>query len=355
MNLPQIITGKNVVVAYNTGSGYTGVSTGAKIMIDNRSSKSPLMASNLSGGADRPQGIRELNGYFYAYGDLPPVWPNQLFDLSFTMDGVGAVQIASTSPAGAGVRCRGFELVVEPYTEQKKNAVYYVVHFGGAANDFSVGSVPSDSSAPKIYCTKSLGLSLSYWNPSTHALVWSSPCYVAGMQLKVMSLADPDWPSCVKGIAYHPSGTTDWSLKLGQRQNLWPLPVSPNPGANPMLTSQPAPSVPDTKPGSVNSSGDLAWPDLDSVNGVRISTQLNNDLSTLARWELLYGMLGQKQGLFDHESLKALTVDYLMEKCGSPPSRSADTGYDVGHILYTTGIATDGSGGTSTTYWPNSY
>ncbi len=65
-NIPQIITGKNVVV--------NGVSTLGLVKIDNRASKAVVQASNLSGGADRPDGIRELNGYYWAWGDTPPVF-----------------------------------------------------------------------------------------------------------------------------------------------------------------------------------------------------------------------------------------------------------------------------------------
>ena len=361
MDVPQIIVAKSLAVAYNNGtrsSGAQPLSTTGKIKVDNRSSKDRTGASNLSGGFDRPDGIRELAGYMWAWGDCPPIFTNDLFDVVFTMDGVRAVQIVGSG--NTGVRCRGIEVVVEPYSKGKKNLVYYIVNTGGAGNDFTdaglvtgIASLP-DTTAPTFLNTKSLGVQFAYWNPSTHALVWSKPCYHTHMRLTIDAAADADWSSCLNGIAYFPEGTIDWRLQLGQRTNRWPIPVSPNAGLPYMLTSQPAPSDPSTNPGSMNTSGDLVYPDLDSVVGVRMATQVNSDLSFNSYWQLLYGKLAAKIGEFDHDSLDPMEVAYVFEKCGSPPSKTADTGYDVGSIAYVTGqTGGGGTGGSTTTFWPS--
>ena len=365
MQIPQIITAKALAVAYNNGtrsSGANPLSTTGRLKIDNRCSQDRTGASNLKGGFDRPNGIRELAGYAWAWGDLSPVFPNDLFDLSFTLDGLNAVQIASGDSSYSGVRCRGLDIIVEPYEKNKKNLVYYIINIGGAGNDFSAAdAVPSDTSTPQLLSTKSLGVQFGYWSPTAHALVWSEPCYFTHMRLSIEAVADADWSSCLNGIAYFPAGTIDWKLQLGQRTNRWPIPVSPNAGLPYMLAngalpgytlSQPPPSVAITNaagvtttgPGSLNSSGDLAYPDLDSVVGIRMATQVNADLSFKAYWQLLYGMLDAKSGEFDHDNPDPLQVAYVYEKCGSPSARTNDTGYDAGSISYV-------NGGT-TQFWP---
>lgn len=361
MNVPEIIIAKSVVVNFTAAGGTaTAFSTNGRLKIDNRSSKDYIAASNLQGGVDRPLGIRELNGYAWDYGDVPPinsntslpVKPNDLIDIAFTLDGATAVQVASS---GTGVRVRALEVFVNPYTEGKENVVYYIVHIGGAGTDFSAtASIPTDSTTPRIYSTKSLGVQFAYWVPTGHtyngttgpALTWTQQCHYAGMHLKIQAIADPDWSSCLNGIAYYPAGLIDASIELGKRIQTWPIDTNPA-NVPPMLTGQPV-----ATPGSVNSSGDLAFPDLDSIVGIRMVTQVNSDLSPNSYWELLYGMLGQKSGEFNQKSTKPISVEYVFEKCGSMASRSANTGYDVGHIVYKTGIASDGSGGTSYQIWP---
>ena len=288
-----------------------------------------MQASNLRGGVDRTNGIRELTGYFYAYGDTPPVFPNDLFDLQFTLDGVGGVQVADS---GGGVRCRAIEIIVEPYDPEKKNLVQYIVYFGGAGNDFTTWSPSTNNAWPIYYPTKGLGLQLAYWDGSQ--LQWDTLCYVAGMKLRIEALADADYSSCLNGIAYFPPGDIDWSLTVSQRTNLWPLPVSPN-VSPPMLAysggHQAPPSIPNANPGSVNATGagDLVWPDLDAIVGVRMNTQLNSDTTVKAFWQLLYAMCDRKGGTFDHKTKLPLTVEYLLEKCTSMPSKAS---WDVGSI-----------------------
>lgn len=274
----DIILGQDVVV--------NGISTLGKIKIDNRSTKSPMLASNLQGGADRPEGIRELQGYYWAWGDTPPVFPNDLFDLRFTLDGNTAVEVVNGSVAGIGVRCRAIEIFAEPFDPKQDNMVYYLVHFGGAGNDFSTSAtVPTDTSAPVKYSTRGLGLQLDD----------ATVCYIAGMHLKIQALAEPDWSSCLNGIAYFPAGPIDWSFNFAQRVKAWPQPATP---------------------------GSLVYPDLDGVKKIYMATQTNADLSFKAGWTLEYGKLGRKSGEFDHKSRTPMTVEYLMEKS----SLAADLG-----------------------------
>jgi hypothetical protein len=333
MNLPQVILGKSIVV--------NGVSTNGRIKIDNRSSKDYIAASNLYGGVDRAYGIRELSGYIWGYGDLPPVFPNQSFDLQFTLDGSKAVAVGTGG--NDGVRCLGIEIFANPYEQNKENAVYYIVHFGGMGTDFSDASVPTDVTQPRIYSTKSLGVKFGYWNKTTHALVYTEPCYFAGMHLKIVAYADPDWSSCMNGIAYYPAGQLDWSLELTKRTSVWPIDTNPA-VVPPMLTGQPA-----STPSVVNADGDYPFPDLDSVLAIQMATRTNADLSFNSYWQLLYGMLSAKSGDFNQKTTKPLTVDYTFEKSTSMYSRNADTGWSAGQIAYVTGSP----GSTVTTQkWP---
>lgn len=338
--IPAIRTAKALAVTYNDGSGATAVSTTGKIKFVNVAGKDGTAASNLSGGVDRPMGVRDITGsYLYAWGDCPPMFPNDLFDLSFTMDGATAVQIAGAG--NTGVRCRGIEVVVEPYDKKKKNLVYYIAHLAGAGDDVSAtGTVPSDTTDPTLLSVKSLGVQLAYWNPTTHALVWSTVCYFAGMRLLIQALANPAWPSCLNGIAYTPAGNIDWRLELGECLDEWPIPRTPNSGLPYMLTSEPA-----STPGALNASGDLVYPDLDCVVGARMITRVNAALTPVAYWQLLYGTMSEKSGEFDHDSRDPMIVNFVFEKCGSMLSRTGDTGYDVGSIAYV-------NNGVTTTFWP---
>lgn len=360
MNVPQILTAKALAVAYNNGSrsSHGALSTTVKVKIDNRSSKEGTSASNLSGGVDRPMGVRELAGYMWAWGDKPPIFVNDLFDLIFTMDGVYAVQIVGAG--NTGVRCRGIEVIVEPYDKQKKNFVYYLVHIGGAGSDFSDAGLVSgladlpDTTQPTLLNVKSLGVQFAYWVPTGQtlngtvgpALTWSPLCYYAGMKLSISALADPTWASCLNGIAYFPPGTIDWKLELGQFLERWPIPKAVNSGVPYML-----PGEPGATPGTYNINGDAVYPDLDAVVGIRMVTRVNSNLTANSYWQLLYGTLSEKAADLDHDSSQSMQVRYVFEKAGSMLSRTNDTGYSVGSISYVTGDNTGGSP-TTTQFWP---
>ena len=377
MNIPAILTGKNVVAAFNTGGGVAPVSTLGRLKIDNRASQDFIAPSNMGGGVDRPDGIRELNGYFVAYGDAPPVttltgtnsgtgtggtrplFVNDLCDLIYTIDGLTGVQVVGSG--NTGVRLRALEVFVEPYTKEKTNLVYYNLSFGGAGNDFSLASsAPTDTSSPIELSTKSLGMQFAWWNiatvltpPATHQLIWSPLCYFAGMRLKIVAYADMDYSSCLNGIGYYPAGNIDFTLELGERLNRWPIPVSPNAGAPYMIPGQPTTS-PFSGPGTRNAGGDLVYPDLDSVVGCRMITRVNSDLSPNSYWELLYCMLDSKGGEFDRRTREFMTVNFLFERCSAPQSQVSDTGWALGHIAYVTGVQPGSSypsTGTMYTLW----
>ena len=252
----ELILGKDVVV--------NGVSTLGHVKIDNSSEKGRMQASNLGGGVDRPDGIRMLKGYYYAYGDTPPVFVNDLFNLTFTLNGLTGTQNTS-------VRCLGLEIFANAYEPGKDNLVFYVVHFGGAGVDFTTGSAAGDNTAPSILNTKGLGLNLS----------GAVLPYIAGMHLKIEALADPDWNSSLNGIAFYPRGDIDWMLDWTQRVNEFSL-----------------------------------TPDLDSIHAVTMQT------NGLVGWHLEYGKLGKRGGTFDHKTKLPLTMDYILEKC----SNGADLG-----------------------------
>ena len=362
MNLSEIITGKDLTATFNPGGGSLAFSTLGRVKIDNRSVKTPIAASNLKGGLDRSQGVRELAGYIWDYGDAPPlytptsdnnaikygssrpIFPNDLLDLAFTIDKAKAVQIASS---GTGVRFRGLEVVVSPAVDGEESNVFYILHIGGAGTDFTAtATIPNDGTAPVILPVKSLGVKLAYYNASTHSLVWSPVCYFAGMHLKITADSDPDSSSCLNGVSYHPAGNIDWSLMLGKRVSQWPIPTSPA-AVPPMLTGQAAPSVPNTNPGSANSAGDLVYPDLDSVVGIQMATRLNADLTFNSYWQMLYGILGQKSGEFRSKSTKAQVVEYTFDKCSSMASRTGDTGWDAGSVVYSYN-----NGAATYTLWP---
>lgn len=274
----DIILGRNVVV--------NNVSTLGGLRLDNRSEKSPVHASNLSGGVDRVCGIRKLQGYYWAYGDTPPVFPNDLFSLSFTLNGAADTWAQNTS-----VRCRGIEVIADAYDERQENAVYYIVHFGGAGVDFTTGSgaAPTDSTQPAKYCTKGLGLKLDGVLQE----------YIAGMHLRVVAIADEDTNSTLNGIAFYPAGDIDWTFEYTQRVKQWPV-----------------------------------TPALDSVVTIQMATQLTAGLAFLRYWELAFGQLASKESQFDRKTRKPLSVQRTYEKCTS--------GSDIGHIIDPAG----------TTQWP---
>ena len=266
------------------------ISTLGKIKYDNRAEHKIQQASNLGGGVARPKGIRMLNGYFYAWGDTPPCFPNDLIGVNFTLDGVHC----ATNPC---LRCTAIEIMVEPYSEDKKNKVYYVVYFTGAGFDFAeftaVGNDPIlDTTQPIELSTKSLGLGIGGVGSFTAGTgggiggAWAGTVvpYVESMKLRVEALATPDWNSSLNGIAFTPRGDIDWHLKLVQRVNRWSTPA------------------------------DTLIGDLDGVQALLMATRLNANLSFNTGWALEWGDLTSKAGDFDHASTKILTAEYEFEK-----------------------------------------
>lgn len=319
----SIITGKDVTVWINPGTTTSGINSGlsptlsitngvptwtiaggtprafstlGRIKFDNRAEHSPQMASNLAGGVARPPGTRFLKGYFWAYGDTPPLWPNDLFGCNFTLDGVTGHSVCNPC-----LRCTAIEVVVEPYSEENRNKCFYICHFAGAGFDFTAftesGNDPQhDTTQPQEFPTKSLGLGIGGRGSisvaggltvmaGTNGQAGSGVVlpFVESMRLRIEALATQAWPSNVNGIAFTPRGTIDWTLKVVQCVNQWSLPSDPLIG------------------------------DLDATQALLMATRLNNNLSFQAGWGLEYGDLTQKSGEYDHGT-KILTTEYTFEK-----------------------------------------
>ena len=264
----QFITGKNVCA--------NGFNTLGHVYIDRIVKANPIYDSSGQGGADRPTGNVDFEGYIMAWGRQPPtdIYPNKMFDMKFTLiGGTGA----SVGTGGAFVMCTGLDVIVPTNDPKEENAVFYMLHFGAAGTDLTYGgAVIAAPTTLTKYPVQGLTMAIG-GNPVDG---------VEHMQFSIhqqRGQAEPN--SSTNGVCLRPVANLDYSFMYRIDVNAMSL--------LPTLNSIVAPIVMRT----------------DGTNG----------------WTASYGRVMQHKGIFDHANSRLLAVDVTLSKCTS--------GTDVGSVL----------------------
>jgi hypothetical protein len=281
IDVTPYVTGKDVCV--------NGVNTLGHIMLQRTSHANAIYDSSGRGGADRMAGNIDFQGYYWAWGHTPPVLPNDLFDLEFTLTGTD-----TTGSSGAYVRCTGMDIFVPTFDPKGENAVYYALYFAAAGNDLvNTGATVTAPTVLTKYPVAGLACTLT---PFTTVPPEDG---IEAMQFSMHQQGGaPDINSSTNGVFFRSKRNLDWEFTYRKAVNA--------------LSKVPA---------------------LNSVQAIKMFVT-----STLY-WAANYGIVTKHEGKFDHGNTKILAVEVTLSKCKS--------GTDVGSVM-TPGI-TPGGGAT---VWP---